>query len=290
MSAAALPADLEHRYDVVNGIRMHWVEAGSGPETILFLHGFPEQWYSWRHQIAAFAPDYRVVAPDQRGYNETEAQGPYDTDTLQQDILDLIGVLGVEKVHLVAHDWGAAIAWLVAMHHPEVLRSLVIMNVPHPKVFEKGIRRPRQMLRSWYILAFQLPWLPERAVASQDYHALARGMIRQCAPGTFTRDDIKTMLAGWRRQGLAGGINWYRAAVRRRKPLPDPVPHITLPTTIIWGENDVALGKELTDGTDAYVDRLTIHYLPGVSHWVQQEAPEQVNAFLREHLSRAGAA
>jgi pimeloyl-ACP methyl ester carboxylesterase len=94
MPADSLPAGLLHHYDVVNGIRMHWVEAGTGSETILFLHGFPEQWYSWRHQIATFAPDYRVVAPDQRGYNETEAQGPYDTDTLQQDVLELIGVLG----------------------------------------------------------------------------------------------------------------------------------------------------------------------------------------------------
>jgi pimeloyl-ACP methyl ester carboxylesterase len=287
MPAATLPADLQHHYDVVNGIRMHWVEAGSGPEAILFLHGFPEQWYSWRHQIAAFAPEYRVVAPDLRGYNETEAQGPYDTDTLQQDVLALIELLGLEKVHLVAHDWGAAIAWLIAINHPEVLRSLVIMNVPHPRVFERGLRKPRQMLRSWYILAFQLPWLPEKAVASQDYRSLARGMIRQCAPGTFTREDVKTMLEGWRNQGLGGGINWYRAAVRNRRPLPDPVPIIEVPTTMIWGENDVALGKELTYGTGDYVSNLTIHYLPGVSHWVQQEAPEQVNALLRGHFGRA---
>ncbi|MEX0784841.1 MAG: alpha/beta hydrolase [Dehalococcoidia bacterium] len=289
MPAATFPADLQHRYDVVNGIRMHWVEAGSGPETILFLHGFPEQWYSWRHQIAELSGDYRVVAPDQRGYNETEAQGPYDTDTLQQDILELIQLLGVEKVHLVAHDWGAAIAWLIALNHPEVLHSLVIMNVPHPKVFEKGIRRPRQMLRSWYILAFQLPWLPERGVSRDDYRWLARSMIRQCAPGTFTRDDIKTMLEGWRYQGLGGGINWYRAAVRDRKPLPDPVPAIDVPTTLIWGDNDVALGKELTYGTEDYVSNLTVNYLPGVSHWVQQEAPAQVNAHLREHLARVHA-
>jgi pimeloyl-ACP methyl ester carboxylesterase len=286
MPPAALPADLQHRYDSVNGIRVHRVEAGSGSETVLFLHGFPEQWYSWRHQIAAFSPDYRIVAPDLRGYNETEATGPYDTATLQQDVLSLIDLLGVERVHLVAHDWGAAIAWLIAINHPEVLRSLVIMNVPHPRMFEKGLRSPRQLLRSWYVFAFQLPWLPERAVARDSYRPLARGIIRQCAPGTFTRDDIKVMLEGWRRQGLAGGINWYRAALRHRQPLPDPLPTIEIPTTMIWGENDVALGKELTVGTEDYVANLTLNYLPAVSHWVQQEAPGQVNAFLREHFSR----
>ncbi len=285
MPAATLPADLTHHYDVVNGIRMHWVEAGAGPETILFLHGFPEQWYSWRHQLAAFAPAFRVIAPDQRGYNETEAQGPYDTETLQQDVLALIELLGVEKVHLVAHDWGAAIAWLIAINHPEVLRSLVIMNVPHPKVFEKGLRQPRQLLRSWYVFAFQLPWLPEKGIARGDYQPFARAIIRQTAPGTFTRHDVKVMLEGWRRQGLSGGINWYRAAIRHRKPLPDPLPKVEVPTTMIWGENDVALGKELTAGTEDYVANLTLHLLPGVSHWVQQEAPEQVNAFLREHFA-----
>lgn len=288
MPAATLPPDLQHRYDIVNGIRMHWVEAGNGQETILFLHGFPEQWYSWRHQLAAFAPDYRVVAPDLRGYNETENRAPYDTGTLQEDVLDLIRKLGVERVHLVAHDWGAAVAWLFAMEHPEVLRSLAIMNVPHPKVFEKGIRSPRQLLRSWYIFFFQVPCLPEAALAFNGYRGLARGIIRQCRPGTFTREDIKTFLEGWRRQGLGGGINWYRAAVRQRRPLPDPVPKIAAPTVLVWGENDIALGKELTYGTEDFVDDLTVHYLPDTSHWVQQEEPERVNEFLRAHFARAG--
>jgi pimeloyl-ACP methyl ester carboxylesterase len=279
---------LKHRYETVNGIRMHFAEAGDGPETILFLHGFPEQWYSWRHQLVAFAANYRVVAPDLRGYNETEDSGPYDTDTLQADVLDLIRVLGVERVHLVAHDWGAAVAWLIGMNHPEVLRSLAIMNVPHTKLFERGIRRPRQLLRSWYILFFQLPWLPEKALSAGDYHRIARALIRNCRPGTFTREDVKTFLEGWRRQGLGGGINWYRAVVRDRRALPEPVPVITAPTTLIWGENDVALGKELTYGTDEYVEDLEVHYLPGISHWVQQEAPDEVNGFLREHFARAG--
>ena len=289
MPAVTLPSDLVHHIAPVNGIRMHWVEAGTGPETLLFLHGFPEHWYSWRHQLAAFAPEYRVVAPDLRGYNETDDKGPYDTDTLQADVVALLDHLGLERVHLVAHDWGAAIAWLLAINHPKRLHSLAIMNVPHPKRFEAGIRRPRQLLRSWYVFFFQLPWLPEKALATGGYHRLARALIRQCAPGTFTRGDVQAFLDSWRRRGLGGGINWYRAALRQRRPLPDPLPTIETPTTLIWGENDVALGKELTYGTEDYVADLTVHYLPGVSHWVQQEAPGQVNGFLREHLARARA-
>ncbi len=280
---------LTHHRAPINGIQMHWVEAGAGHETIVFLHGFPEHWYSWRHQLAEFSQAYRVVAPDLRGYNETENRGPYDTGTLQQDVIELLDHLRLEKVHLVAHDWGAAIAWLLGMNRPERLLSLAIMNVPHPKLFEKGIRSPRQLLRSWYVFAFQIPWLPEKVLAANRYQALARSIIRSCKAGTFTRDDARTMLESWRLQGLGGGLNWYRAAVRSRIPLPDPLPRITVPTTMIWGESDAALGKELTYGTGEYVEDLTVHYLPDVSHWVQQEAPQQVNDYLREHFARARA-
>jgi epoxide hydrolase 4 len=283
MPPATLPEDLQHRYATVNGIRMHYVEAGRG-ETVLLLHGFPEFWYSWRHQIAALAPHYRVVAPDLRGYNETENRGPYDTDTLQQDVLALIDEIGGEPVHLVAHDWGAAVAWLLAIRHPERLKSLTICNVPHPVLFQRGLRRPAQLKRSWYIGFFQLPSLPERALALKSYHILARTLIRDCRPGTFTREDIKEFLAGWRRQGLNGGINWYRAVVRQPRRLPDPVPSITVPTLMIWGEQDLALGKELTYGTEEFVEDLQLEYFPDASHWVQQEEPDRVNELLLEHL------
>lgn len=286
MPAVTLPADLQHQWADINGIRMHYAEAGSGDEVILFLHGFPESWYSWRHQVAHFADRYHVIAPDQRGYNLTEAAKPYDAATLQADVIALIDHLGVERVHLVGHDWGAMVAWWLAMNYPERLHSLAICNVPHPAVFAKRVRRsPRQMLRSWYIAFFQLPWLPEKALAARNYHRLASMIINDTRPGTFTRDDVKEMLTGWRRQGLGGGINWYRAAIRSAK-LPDPVPLILAPTVLIWGEDDVALGKDLTYGTDDYVKELTIHYLPNTSHWVQQEEPAAVNRLLDDHLAR----
>jgi len=279
-------AEFEHEYLQVNGIRMHVASRGKG-ETILFLHGFPESWYSWRHQMAALGDSFRVVAPDQRGYNETDDAGPYDTGTLREDIAQLIGELGA-PLHLVAHDWGAAIAWLVAIHHPEVLKTLTICNVPHPAVFQRNLRNPRQLLRSWYIFFFQLPWLPERFVAANGYRNLARSIIRDCRPGTFSRADVRYMLAAWRSQGLGGGINWYRAALRDSRPLPDPVPVIATPTLMIWGENDRALGKELTHGTDEYVENLDLHYVPQASHWVQQEEPQLVSSLIRAHVERYG--
>ncbi|WBL36054.1 alpha/beta hydrolase [Tepidiforma flava] len=276
-----------HREATVNGIRMHYVEAGDG-EPVVLLHGFPESWYSWRHQLRALAAaGYRAIAPDQRGYNLTEAKGPYDTGTLQADILCLMDHLGIERAHVVGHDWGGAIAWLLGMEHGERLKSLTVCNLPHPAVFRKGVRRPRQALRSWYVLFFQLPWLPERLLAAQGYHRLARMMIRECRPGTFTKDDIREFLAGWRRQGLGGGINWYRAALRHPPRIPDPVPLVTVPTLLIWGDDDRYLGRELTEGTEEYVAKLRVEHLPGVGHWVQQEAPDEVNRLLLDHLAAA---
>ena len=287
MPAATLPSDLRHDYAEINGIRMHWVEAGAG-ELVVLLHGFPEFWYSWRHQIAALAPGYRVVAPDLRGYNETERRGPYDTDTLQQDVLSLIAHLGESSAHIMAHDWGGVIGWLLAIQHPEAVRTLTVCNLPHPAIFQRAIRRkPRQMLKSWYVLAFQAPWLPQRLIAFRNYQALAKALIGDCRPGTFTREDIEAFLGAWRRQGLSGGINWYRGLIRHPRRLPDPLPKVVAPTLLIWGEDDQFLGKELTFGTDQYVEMLDLHYLPGVSHWVQQEAPGEVNQLLLAHLRAA---
>ncbi|WP_322797351.1 alpha/beta hydrolase [Tepidiforma sp.] len=280
MSGAAI----EHGEVQVNWIRMHYAAAGAG-EPVVLLHGFPESWYSWRHQLTGLSDRYRVIAPDQRGYNLTEARPPYDTDTLQADVLALMDALGIEKAHVVGHDWGGVIAWLLGMNHGDRLLTLSVCNLPHPAIFRKRVWRPRQLLRSWYVGFFQLPRLPELALSAQGYQLLARRMIRECRPGTFTRDDIKEFLAGWRRQGLGGGINWYRWAVRKPPRIPDPVPLIRVPTLLVWGEEDRYLGRELIDGTEEYVARLRVERLPGISHWVQQEAPDEVNRLLREHFA-----
>jgi len=285
---ATLPADLRHEYADINGIRMHYAEAGRG-ESVLFLHGFPECWYSWRHQMADFAPDYRVIAPDLRGFGETEARGPYHVGTLLEDVLSLLRHRGVERAHIVGHDWGGHLAWMLAILHPGVVQTLTVCNLPHPALMQRGLRRPRQLLRSWYVFAFQVPWIPERAIAARDYHLLARGMIRACAPGTFTKDDVRVFLTSWRLQGLGGGINWYRAAIRHPVPLPHPVPILEMPVALAWGENDPYLGQELTLGTHAYAADFAMYYLPGIGHWVQQEAPDAVNAILRQQFAKGAA-
>ncbi|MEX2080899.1 MAG: alpha/beta hydrolase [Dehalococcoidia bacterium] len=285
MSPAAPPLAIDHQYADINGIRMHYVEAGQG-EPVVFLHGFPESWYSWRHQLAALQHHYHVIAPDLRGYNETEARGPYDTETLQDDVEALIRHLGHDGAHIIAHDWGGMIAWLLAIKRPALVRSLVVCNLPHPEAFRKNSRSFRQLRKSWYVFFFQLPWLPERFLRRDDYRNLARVLIRDCRPGTFTRDDVKHFLESWRRQGLGPGVNWYRALLRKGTGVPSPVPTVTAPTTLIWGENDRALGKELNDGTEDLVTDLTVHFLPNASHWVQQEEPALVNRYILEHFRR----
>ena len=277
--------ELEHRYAQVNGIRMHYVEAGEG-EPVVLLHGFPEFWYSWRKQLPALAPGYRMVAPDLRGYHETEARPPYDTETLQQDVLGLIEALGEKSAHIVGHDWGGAIAWQLAMNHPESVRSLAILNIPHPALSIKGLRSFKQLRRSWYMFFFQLPWLPEQYVARNRYRQLARAIFRGIPPSEERSKDLAFYRESWETHGLSGGINWYRALFRNPRRLADPVPIVTAPTTMIWGEEDVALGKELTIGTERYVRDLDLHYLPGVGHFVQGEAPDRVNELLLAHLAR----
>ena len=281
------PFEPEHRFARVNGIRMHYVEAGEG-EPVVFLHGFPEFWYSWRKQLPVVAERHRAVAPDLRGYHETENRPPYDSGTLQRDVLGLIEALGERSAHIVGHDWGGAIAWQLAMGHPEAVRSLVILNIPHPALFVKGLLSFEQLRRSWYMFFFQLPWLPEHVLARDRYRQLARAIFRGIPPGEERRKDLAFYRKSWRDHGLSGGINWYRALLSSPRRLPDPVPMVTAPTTMIWGEEDMALGKELTVGTERYVRDLDLHYLPGIGHFVQQEAADQVNELLLAHLERAG--
>jgi pimeloyl-ACP methyl ester carboxylesterase len=168
---------ITHRWVDVGGLHLHCVEAGTGPLVVL-LHRFPEFWYAWRHQLPALADaDYRVVAPDLPGYNTSDKPPrvrDYQPRVLAQEVADLIVALGAASATVAGHDWGGGLAWLLAMHHPERVQRLVLLNAPHPIRFLKGLRSPRQLRRSWYMLAFQAPWLPERLVAARDFRALRR--------------------------------------------------------------------------------------------------------------------
>jgi pimeloyl-ACP methyl ester carboxylesterase len=274
-----------------NGFQFAVDEAGAGGRLALCLHGFPESRFSWRYQLPLLAElGYRAWAPDLRGYGETEpkprAVAAYLIDRLMEDVAALIDASGAETVTLIGHDWGAGLAWTFAANRVRPLERLVIMNVPHPAVM--GARMSwAQLRRSWYILFFQLPGVPEWGMTANDARAIRQafhGMALDKA--NFTDEVLDRYARDAQRPGaMTGMVNWYRAAMRLRGKLAGPWPVIETPTLIVWGEEDAALGIELLDGTEAYVRDLTVRRLPGVSHWVQQEAPEKVNAILRDFLS-----
>ena len=270
----------------LNGLRFHYVT--DGPEDappVILLHGFPEFWAGWRHQIPALAAaGYRVIAPDQRGYNLSAkplAIADYDLDHLAADVLALAVHLDIETFHLVVHDWGAAVAWWLAGHHPERLRTLSILNVPHPAVMSRHLRNDlRQVFKSWYIFFIQLPWLPEFLLGLGDSAGLANLLRRSGKPDTFTPGDMAHYRTAWRQPGARRGmLNWYRALMRRAT-LPFPSSRIQTPTQVIWGEQDVALRLEMAEESLAYCEEAQLHRFPEATHWVQHDEAEQVNQLL----------
>lgn len=285
-------ARIRHERVKANTLDFHVAACGEGDRLALALHGFPECWYSWRAQLPLLADlGYRAWAPDLRGYGRSERpQGvqSYAIERLLDDVAGLIEASGAGRTLLLGHDWGAAIAWLFAMRRPQALERLVIMNVPHPGAMERQ-GSLRQLLRSWYVLFFQLPWLPEALLRARNYRGIVeafRGMAVD--KSRFPDDVLEVYRENAARPGaLTAMIHYYRALVRggglrRQRRL--GYPEIGVPTLMVWGEEDRALGKELTYGTEAFVRDLTVRYLPGVSHWVQQEAPETVNAMLEAWL------
>ena len=288
---------VSHRTETVNGISLHWVEAGEGPLVVL-LHGFPEFWYSWRHQIPALAAaGYRVVALDMRGYNESEKPEGYDSylgAPLSRDVVELIAALGEERATLVGHDWGGVVAWGTAIHHPEVVEKLVILNAPHPGVFLRGVRNPAQILRSSYIAAFQAPILPEMALRARGFALLKlalRGSSQQSS--AFTDDDLQRYEQAFAKPGaLTAMLAYYRAMGRRF--IPAARQHgvvasngrrtVIAPTMVIWGRNDPALGADLADPGD-FVPNRRVEFVEEAAHFVQADAPDRVNELLLEFLA-----
>jgi len=283
MSEASWHHDTIH----TNGIKLHYVTQGEGP-LMLFLHGFPEFWYSWRHQIPEFATDHKVVALDLRGYNESdkpEAQSAYVMAEFMKDVKGVIEGLGYDRCLLVGHDWGGAIAWSFAYAYPELVDRLVILNLPHPAKFAEGLRTPQQLLRSAYIFFFQIPLLPELLIQLNDYQVLEtafKGMAVN--KNAFSDEDIEAYKNAFaRRDTLTAALNYYRNVFAQGLTSRD-WGILTTPTLMIWGEADTALGKELTYGTEKYVQDFRIRYIPHCSHWVQQEQPQLVNQLIRDFL------
>jgi pimeloyl-ACP methyl ester carboxylesterase len=273
----------------VNGVRLHCVVEGQGP-LVLLLHGFPETSHAWRKQIPALATRFRVVAPDLRGYGGSEKPkgiAAYRTSVVAKDIVGLIHAFDAERAHVVGHDWGGAVAWAVAIEQPEAVDRLVALNCPHPAVMAKALRLNwSQFRKSWYIFAFQVPWLPEWALRRDGARALKqtlRGFTKR--PETFTEMDLDEYARAFSAPDAAtAAINYYRAAVR--SPVPTGMKKVRASTLIIWGEDDVALGIELTRGMEGLLEREPrVEYIPDTGHFVMEERPEEVNRLLLEFLA-----
>ncbi len=289
------PLSIETEFIRANGLDFEVLTCGSGETLVLCLHGFPEIALSWREQMLLLATmGYRVWAPNQRGYGRTSRPAQpnsYSIENLMADVAGLIDASGAAQVVLLAHDWGALVAWCFATRNIRPLHRLVILNVPHPACFVRSLRRPDQLLRSWYIGFFQIPRLPERLLARDGARAVGQSMLRSSSsPDTFPRDLIEATVQNAAQPGaLTAMINWYRAFVRGgglRRQLRLGFPVIEVPTLLLWGEKDRFLAKHTTDGTHAFVRHLTLKFLPDISHWVQQDGTAECNAALRSFLAR----
>jgi epoxide hydrolase 4 len=278
-----------HGHVEANGIRFHYVEAGEGP-LLLLLHGFPEFWYSWRHQIGPLAERFRVVAPDLRGYNETDKPRlGYDVGTLVADTVALGAAFGEGSFRLAGHDWGGAIAWATAARRPDVVERLVILNAPHPTAMARALRTNRaQLRRSWYMFFFQLPFVPEWFLARKNYAAVARSLLGNFVHhDRLTSEDVERFKRAMAAPGTAtAAINYYRAAFRDALANGRRVREVRVevPTLVIWGERDAFLGRELTVGLERWVPDLRVEYLPDSGHWVQQDEPEIVTRLMLDFL------
>lgn len=283
-----LPEGLRERFVETNGVRLHVVEAGPPDgELVLLLHGFPELWYGWRQQIPALAAaGYRVVVPDQRGYNTSDKPSglpAYALDLLARDVLGLVEEAGRSQAVVVGHDWGGVVAWWLGLTHPQRLSRLAVLNVPHPAVMRRHLLRdPGQMLRSWYIFFFQLPGLPERLLARDGFALLARA-VSGVREGRCTSDDLAVYRAAWAQPGsLEGMVNWYRAALRGvARPLSSRVPVETL---LLWGVRDRFLGSAMAEASAARCDHVRLERFTRAGHFLQHDAAEEVNDRLLRFL------
>ena len=292
-----MPA-IQHGFAQVNGVRLHYAEAGRGAP-ILFVHGFPEFWYAWKDQLRAFGRDHRAVALDMRGYNlssKPESLDGYRLPRLAEDLHAFSEYLSSDPVTLVGHDWGGVVAWVFAMMHPDRVRRLVIINAPHPVVFRRErAENPAQQRASQYMTLFKSAEA-ETVLSANNHAALVdRVMGDGLRRGYLTEADRDAYLEAWSRPGaLTGGLNWYRAN-RAGPPVPGesdddgpemPFRVIDVATLVIWGMQDTALLPGNLDGLDEWVSDLTVERIADADHWVVHQKRDQVNALIRGFLAR----
>lgn len=274
-----------------SGVKLHAVAAGpkDGPVVIL-LHGFPEFWYGWHRQIEPLAAAaFRVIVPDQRGYNLSSKPSGVNSYALIELVSDVIAIadqLGQRRIFLAGHDWGAAVAWSAALLHPQRIAKLAVLNVPHPSVMLRFLRtRPRQLIRSWYMFFFQLPWLPEAIFSAFSFGIGGRSLLRSSRPGTFSLEDLAQYRAAWAQPGaLTAMIHWYRALFRTRAKFADKT--VRVPTRILWGERDDFLLAEMGQESLRYCTDAELFNFADASHWLQHEEPARVSELLIDFFRR----
>jgi len=286
---------IRHEYVEANGIRLHCAVAGSGSKLMLFLHGFPEFWAAWRKPMAYFAErGWLCVAPDLRGYNlsdKPEGVESYRAKHLIADVLALGGRYANGKFTLVGHDWGGAVAWGLAIGHPQRLDRLVMVNSPHPYVFWRELcGNPAQQKASEYMNLFRLP-KAERVLSENGYARLLGAF------GHHEKAWSDELLQAWSQPGaLTGGLNYYRASPLYPPTTADPGPRklrfepenfmVRVPTLVLWGERDTALLPGCLEGLGECVPDLKLVRVPDASHWIVHEKPDlvcgEIGKFVRE--------
>lgn len=293
---------IEHGYADVNGIKLHYAHTGKDNDNLLlFVHGFPEFWYEWRHQLEAFGGDYHAVAPDGRGYNLSSKPSnveDYQSPNMVEDIRQLALHFGAQKFTLVGHDWGGAVAWAFAIAHPEMLEQLIMINMPHIACFLREMENSvEQQTASQYVRLMKSPEA-EAVLSANNYEELWKFATFDDlhARGLMTDQDKDAYKTAWGQPGaLTGMVNWYRAAFFEvgepgEKPAPSPLEGMDLtvrvPTLLIWGDKDKYLTNGCLAGTEEFVPDFTLKTIPGVSHWVATEKPDLVNQYIREFLER----
>jgi len=294
MTLSGIRSPLEFRVFHINGVALHVVLAGSASaKPLVFLHGFPEFWFAWRHQIDHFASSgYRVIIPDQRGYNLSEKPAgiaSYSIDLLAKDVVGVLDTVTDSKAFIVGHDWGAIVAWYLAARYSERVRRTAMLSVPHPRIVIKNlIRNPTQLRRSWYLLFFQLPWLPERMLRGRDWAPLVQALRDTSPRGVFSDADLEQYKESWSRKGaLTAMLNWYRAALLSPSKLAvDPeASRVKVPALLILGKNDQFAGEAMARESLQYCDDGHLEMLETAGHWIHHEEPTQVNTLLSQFFA-----
>lgn len=286
---------IEYELIGAGNITLHVASMGPADgEPVVLLHGFPQTNWCWRHVMPLLAQaGYRVLAPDLRGYGKSSKQGPFDLDTVSNDMALLLDALGLQKATFVGHDWGGAVAWHFAAHYQERLHRLVVVNCPHPAVFSQALTSQlSQVKRSWYMFFFQVPWLPERLIAHNDGALVARSIRAASKLRTNLSDEavLPYRQALARTKDVSSALGYYRAMHKQALKLltgGELFPKIHTKTLLVWGKADPALGyDDLVPKTVRWVDDLEVQTLEGVGHFVPDEAPGELSSaivhFLRQ--------